>query len=345
MGLGTAEDVRPDLRQASNGVHNSYFAHGFGSSVRGVKRIVGFRGGSLNIGLGFAPKIRAILQRAIELNLSFLALQEVGDPAVDASVIRSCGFDFVIAPAQRAGVMLLFRREMAPWFRKPLASACGRLVGAVFDVQGSQLVVISAYMPSGLDYASEHSESAVNARKLYDSILHWCDSADQAVVLGDLNETISDLDRLHNPPGVRHFRFISSLIDSAFVDAFRELHSTPGFTSRTVVDVQNDYLAESRIDYVLARGFGEAPVRAAAVDETLKVSRSTAWYGLIWDRATPTSRPFVVLFPSSSTCATQSPISFKRLLTNSPHSSRIDLAISICLTMAMQSSWIACRIL
>ena len=101
--------------------------------------------------------------------------------------------------------------ELAPFLRKPLdTSTSARLVGGLFELDGKSVLVASAYLPTGLDYKPASSDEASEAQSIYTCIKRWSNSADLALVLGDLNETVADRDRSENLPGVHHCRFISS---------------------------------------------------------------------------------------------------------------------------------------
>lgn len=236
----------------------------------------GFRAAAYNIGLGFSDKIGLVLNRANQLSIDMLALTEVGDPRVNDRLIQSYGYRYIACLKRHAGVMLLFRSDLAASLRKPMdSSTSGRLVGGVFEIAGKTSLIVSAYLPSGLDGKSESSDEAADAKDIYRCIGRWSALADNTLVLGDLNETVSDRDRSENTAGVRHRRFISSLLDSGFTDCFRSLHSKGGFTCKTPVPGR---VALSRIDYVLAKGWGSTPARACAVDDFLALSR----HQLLW---------------------------------------------------------------
>ena len=153
----------------------------------------GFRAAAYNIGLGFSDKIGLVLNRANQLSIDMLALTEVGDPRVNDRLIQSYGYRYIACLKRHAGVMLLFRSDLAASLRKPMdSSTSGRLVGGVFEIAGKTSLIVSAYLPSGLDGKSESSDEAADAKDIYRCIGRWSALADNTLVLGDLNETVSD---------------------------------------------------------------------------------------------------------------------------------------------------------
>jgi exonuclease III len=238
----------------------------------------GFRAGAYNVGQAFGSKIEKILMRANQLSLDFLALSEIGDPKVNDRLIHSYGYRFLTCPKAHAGVMLLFRSAFAPHLRRPLDTGKdGRLVGGHFEIAGQTILLVSAYVQTGVDRMSAESTEFKEVEALYARIQRWTadHSVSRVVVLGDLNETCSARDRDVVLPGSSSFRCISSLIDNGFIDCYRSLHSHRGFTCKTPVAGRD---ALSRLDYIMANGFGVAPVRSCTVDDYLVLSR----HSLIW---------------------------------------------------------------
>jgi hypothetical protein len=57
---------------------------------------------------------------------------------------------------------------LAPRCRAFKRSSSGRLVGVILELtKGQQLLIISAYMPTGLDHRSPTDEPVQTAHKLY----------------------------------------------------------------------------------------------------------------------------------------------------------------------------------
>ncbi len=118
------------------------------------------------------------------------------------------------------------------------------------------------------------------AEALYDQILHWSADYERCVILGDMNETLSRLDRSWLVDGREQWRgplqasddmclshaarprFMSRLLFNGFVDAYRACHMVPNFgdfTCSTTTSKGNDTdgghcVCRSRIDYALVKG-------------------------------------------------------------------------------------------
>ena len=106
-----------------------------------------------------------------------------------------------------------------------------------------------------------------NVTDFMTEIITWSNEAGRltggkVVVLGDLNETITDADRETRSQGVRHSRFIAKLISANFIDTYRTLHPHRGWTCTTPLD--QGRVARSRIDFVLTSGFTPNKVMAAS---------------------------------------------------------------------------------
>ena len=253
---------------------------------------------TLNVDQGLRAKLVRILQWALLAGVHVLALQETGDYAMDHSLLRHFGWHMIMSSnrsgGQRprsgyAGVALLIRHDLNIRTIKELDGGDdGRLVGAVLrSPSGSNTLFVSAYLPTALDWAAELSSKADAARAVYSKILMWSREAGggrgvanaQTVVLGDLNETLTTIDRettvtaaplsdeTHRSPTTSRSpasarpRFITALTTAGFVDTYRSLHETPGFTCETK---HRTGVSKSRIDYVLTHGF-VAPAQARHV--------------------------------------------------------------------------------
>jgi exonuclease III len=130
----------------------------------------------------------------------------------------------------------------------------GRGLALVIARGPVQLAAVNLYMPSGLDHLPLHSPEHVLARDLYAFTEKAIEGHDLCLVGGDLNETLTALDRrsqkgLHRPrrdPGP----LLSFLRGSPrLADAFRHLHpETESFTRFQKPGGPNDQSA-SRIDY------------------------------------------------------------------------------------------------
>src|SRR4051812_23568403 len=105
-------------------------------------------------------------------------------------------------------------------------------MGAVLELStGHRMLLISAYMPSGLDHLPADSPQHHLAHKLYRELLQWSVGMDQIIVMGDLNETLSRFDRLPLPPPSSAAALLAAasspircLQADGFVDSYRALH-------------------------------------------------------------------------------------------------------------------------
>lgn len=229
--------------------------------------------GTLNVGLGFLRKLPAILHRSVSLSLHVVALQEIGDPALlntslaDYNLVYAAG-----GSAHEAGVGLLLSHDLSPAVRTFKRSKTGRLVGAVLELSKSQqILLVSAYMPSGLDHRSPADESTLLAHRLYAELLRWAVGMHQVVVMGDLNETLTALDRSPRPAArVAAVSPISNLQQEGFTDVWRHLYPSaaihPGFTHASDSIIRS---TRSRIDYIWTRGVPAACILHSRVDTKL----------------------------------------------------------------------------
>lgn len=86
-----------------------------------------------------------------------------------------------------------------PRIRSYRRSPTARLLGAVLEwPHGRRLLLVSAYMPTGLESLNASSHGHELAHKLYNEMLSWCDEAQQIIVMGDLNQTMTSMNR--SPP-------------------------------------------------------------------------------------------------------------------------------------------------
>src|SRR5680860_789002 len=87
---------------------------------------------------------------------------------------------------------------MAPIMRRPLPSSDQmflRCAPNTTDGRGQRTLLVSAYMPSGLDHLAASSPLHDVADDLYATILKWAQRMQQVIVMGDLNETRVAADR------------------------------------------------------------------------------------------------------------------------------------------------------
>jgi exonuclease III len=227
-----------------------------------------FRFATLNIGLGLRRKLATVLQRAVQLRLDVLALQEIGVGADATQLCSAYDYRMIVCGHEHAGTALLIRTTLWHHVRKQLVSGTdGRLAGAELEFNGHQLIVVSAYMPSGLDSAPEDSEQARSAVKLYAQLLGWMNGAAVSIVLGDLNETASASDRTGRAK--HHGRFLNCLKHEGFRDAYRSLSTEPGFTYRA--NAVGGQVTMSRLDYVFTKG--DVQLQSAKLDAWNEISQ------------------------------------------------------------------------
>ena len=214
--------------------------------------------GTFNVGLGFQRKLPQILNRCHDLSLDIVALQEVGDPALpNNNKLKEYTFIYSAGPSQhQAGVGLLISHELMPLCRAYHKSTTGRLIGVILELsKGRRTLIISAYMPSGLDHKSAIDPIRKDAANLYQEIDGWLNQPDlihETIVLGDLNETLTQYDRFPIPLSAPILsKEINYLILNHFIDVYRTLHhdssSSPGFTHEVDGAMR---LTCSRIDYI-----------------------------------------------------------------------------------------------
>ena len=158
--------------------------------------------------------------------------------------------------------------------------------------KGQQTLILSAYMPTGLDHRSAHSDAAQWAHELYAEAVKWATGVHQVLLVGDLNETLTPFDRFP----ARASSTLSSasaapqpiqcLPAEGFIDVYRALHAnarhTPGFTH--VYDSATRSI-RSRIDYIWVRGFATDALLSVHIDT--KLNRLHSHHHLLWLEVRP----------------------------------------------------------
>ena len=245
--------------------------------------------GTFNLGLGLTHKLPRIVARCAELELDIIALQEVGDPALLCNRFPPYQLIYAAGPSHhQAGVGLLLLSRLAPSVRRYLRSPSGRLAGAVLELtHGHQLLLVSAYMPSGIDHQPPSSEAHHTARSLYAELLGWTAGMQQVIVLGDLNETLTRWDRYPLPAprliggaaAVAADSPLHTLVAEGYTDVYRHLHphaaASPGFTHF----LDGARPSRSRIDYIWSKGVAAASLLHCVVDASL---HSLSHHRLLW---------------------------------------------------------------
>ena len=183
-----------------------------------------------------------------------------------------------------AGVGLLLSSALASRIRSYKRSGTGRLVGAVLELSRGQLtLLVSAYMPTGLDHCAASSPQHELAHETYATIVQWSVGMQRVVVMGDLNETLTPLDRLPQPAAAPAARValspIARLQREGFLDCYRSMHASaalaPGFTH----SVAGARPSQSRIDYVWTKGFGAASLLQTHIDAAM---HALSHHQLLW---------------------------------------------------------------
>jgi exonuclease III len=227
--------------------------------------------GTWNAGLGFLHKLTPLLHRCIDLQLDVVAVQEIGDPALLTTTLSEYQLIYSAGPSSHeAGVGLLLSQHLLSRCRTYKQSTTGRLAAAVLEYgHGKQLLIVSAYMPSGLDHSSPTSDKVMQAHDLYREITEWSRGMQHVIVMGDLNETMSVYDRfpVSASPSATSLSPIQALPQAGFIDCYRHFYpspiSTPGFTHFIDSHLRP---VKSRLDYVWVQGFPTSSIRAATID-------------------------------------------------------------------------------
>ena len=131
-------------------------------------RAASLRLGTFNVGLGLLHKMPCILSRCASLALDAVALQEIGDPALLSTALFPYTLVYAAGPSHHeAGVGLLLSRTLVQRVYKYFRSPTGRLIGAVLELtKGQRTLLVSAYMPSGLDHQPPSSPQHATAHAL-----------------------------------------------------------------------------------------------------------------------------------------------------------------------------------
>ena len=224
------------------------------------------RVGTFNVGQGFLRKLAHILTQCVSLSLDIIALQEIGDPPLLHHSLPQYSLSFSTGPTSHEGVGLLLSHTLTPFIRSYKRSSSGRLHGVVLELsKGQQTLIVSTYMPSGLDHRSPHDERTQLSHTLYKELTQWTRRMQFVIILGDLNETLTADDRCPKPLHPLASRRdassavaspIQALIQEGFTDSYRSLYphasKQPGFTHE--IKNESRYSA-SRIDYIWTKGF------------------------------------------------------------------------------------------
>lgn len=210
--------------------------------------------GSWNIGQSLNTKLQLILSQAIQLDLHILALQEIGEAVGYQQQVSAAGYNMYVCTHKYAGVALLVQKRMCPLIREVhKREDDGRLIGIEVQMQKETILVMSAYIHTGIDFLADGDETMRCAQQVYDSICRWSVRGTRVILMGDMNETVSDIDRSYNCNTVQHARLISQLSTSRLVDVYRVLHPhAAGYTHFVTTAIRE---SRARLDYIFARGW------------------------------------------------------------------------------------------
>ena len=234
---------------------------------------------SFNVGLGLQHKLTHLLQRCHDLTLNIIALQEVGDPSLSHNKFSHYTFIYSPGPSHhQAGVGLLISNDLMPLCRAYHKSSSGRLIGVVLELsKGRRTLIISAYMPSGLDHKSNTDPLKKQAADLYLEINKWHNQSDlihECIVMGDLNETLTSHDRYpiqSSSSSSLSSKEIHYLCMSNFIDVFRfhypNASSSPGFTHQANGPT---HVTCSRIDYIWTHNIPTSSLIDVHIDTNLQ---------------------------------------------------------------------------
>ena len=250
--------------------------------------------GTFNVGLGFVRKLPHILTRCTQLTLDAVALQEIGDPPLLSTHVPPYVLVYAAGPnPQQSGVGLLLSLALAARVRSYKRSSTGRLIAAVLELsRGQHTLLVSAYMPSGLDHLAASSPLHEDADALYSTILQWSRGMHQVIVMGDLNETRIAADRasaahVAAAPSRQHAlmpspKHMDQLVCDGFIDVYRHLHPVgaghafAGFTHF----VPNPPSA-SRLDYLWCKGVDAASLLRTHIDSSARMCK-ISHHRLLW---------------------------------------------------------------
>ncbi len=234
--------------------------------------------GTWNIGQGASSKLRRVLEWCIDSALDVVGLQEIGDVELDPALVGAAGFRAYSCPSQHSGVAILIRKQLCQFIRNvERREQDGRVISVQLDFNGSIILLINCYLPSGIDFtsgsissspASSSSSSSsmssdtgtnsnstlARAQSVYESVLNQCRDVNvPTIVMGDMNETITALDRSRNTTNTKHNRLIQQMEVNGFRDVYRQLHPhQTGFT-HSAVSPSLSILVHSRLDYFFTR--------------------------------------------------------------------------------------------
>jgi exonuclease III len=120
---------------------------------------------TMNVGQGLVRKLPDLLSHCTALTLDIIALQEIGDPAIIYSTLHHYSLSLSAGSSNHeGGVGILLSRTLTPFCRTYRRSKSGRLHAVVLELsKGQQTLIVSVYMPSGLDRRAESHPDGASA--------------------------------------------------------------------------------------------------------------------------------------------------------------------------------------
>jgi exonuclease III len=184
------------------------------------------------------------------------------------------GYQMYLCEGKGAGVAVLIKSEMVPFIRRIMKSGSdGRMLGLMLETEGKKMLVVSVYMPTGLDHVSSTDPKVMVANDLYAQMLKWCRDADRSVLLGDFNETRSSLDRNGRAGSGT---WLNQLLLARMTDVYRHLHPDVSGYSHFTNGVGG--VVQSRLDYIWTCGLNDGELLECQVHDELQVSNHRVVY-------------------------------------------------------------------
>lgn len=235
---------------------------------------------TLNVGRGLRThgKVNtaaAVARWCTQHGVDVMGVSEYGQPPPDVvDALADVGYSVIAAERREGGTALFVKKDIsARLIVKTECDGSGRAVAVVVadPHTDTRTLIACLYLPTGLEAKSLDSEQVQEAKYLYSTVRQWqiVHKCERAIVMGDMNETLSDADRcqrnevtgkiIPRDPATRrsHAPILDILVDkelgAGFVDCYRSIHKSDGFTCFT--SLPNDLTSLSRIDYILSLGW------------------------------------------------------------------------------------------
>ncbi len=145
---------------------------------------------TVNVGQGLLNKLPSLLHWASNTEIDVVAIQETGLTRHDHALLNHYEYRMLLNSKPHAGVALLVRNRLSILSIADLSfggAGVGRLVGTVLQGSSSKrLLLVSAYMPTGMDHCAMDHPLAKLCSSLYSKILDWSreHKVSHAIVMG-----------------------------------------------------------------------------------------------------------------------------------------------------------------